>query len=263
MKIFVSWSGEISREVAKLLKKWLPRSLSDIELFVSEVDIKAGERWAGVLSNELSVRQYAIVCLTSDNAESAWLNFEAGAISKIINESYVAPFLFNVEISNIDGPLSQFQAKKATLEGYKDLLKSINSLIDKPKPESEIEETLEIFWPKIKEELENANQNGNIDKVSRDTKSILSDVIFSINDLREQVTTIENKVSPTSSPTSRLELISNLISYAEKNCNDEALSNIAKFCQMEVNRVFSDRVLSENEIAYGQKLRKKLSEHTN
>lgn len=261
MEIFVSWSGNVSKEVAKTLKKWIPRSLHEVELFVSDTDIKAGERWSKVLGEELSEKKYAIVCLTSDNAESAWLNFEAGAISKTITDSQVVPFLFNVEISNIDGPLSQFQAKNATREGYLDLLESINSNLEKPKSENEIEETLGILWSALEGEFKQIEQISQPDTETRDVKTILSDVIFSINDLREQVTTIENKVSPTSSPGARLELISNLFQFAQDACEGEGLLIVARFCQTEINRIFSDRVLSESERTYGQELRKKLSDY--
>jgi hypothetical protein len=260
MKVFVSWSGSTSLEVAKILKKWVPRSIPSAELFVSDTDIKSGDRWAKVLGEELSERQFAIVCLTSDNATSAWLNFEAGAISKAISESHVVPLLYNLEISNIDGPLSQFQAVKVSREGYLRLLNSLNQVGENKIPQNELEEMLEILWPNVQQEIQNIPETDSLDESQRDTNAILSDVIFSINDLREQVGLIERKVSPTS-PTMRLELLSNLFQSAQESCTADTLKEIAEFCQAEVNRIFLERVLSESERSYGQKLRKSLASY--
>lgn len=262
MEVFVSWSGSTSKEVAKTLKKWIPRSLLGVKLFVSDTDIRAGDRWSKIIGDELAERKFAIVCLTSDNAESAWLNFEAGAISKTISDSYVVPFLFNVELSNIDGPLTQFQAKKVNREGYFDLLKSINAGCENPIAENELEETLDIFWPNIEEDFKSISEDTSSDDASRDTNAILSDVIFSINDLREQMSFIESKVNPTVSPTSRLELLSNLFQSASDSCSPETLREIARFCRAEINKIFLERVLSDSELAYGKKLRETLAQYS-
>lgn len=40
MKIFVSWSGELSRQIAEVLKKWIPCIIQSVEVFFSPEDIK-------------------------------------------------------------------------------------------------------------------------------------------------------------------------------------------------------------------------------
>lgn len=42
MRVFVSWSGERSREVAKAFRDWLPLVLHYAEPWVSDADIEAG-----------------------------------------------------------------------------------------------------------------------------------------------------------------------------------------------------------------------------
>jgi hypothetical protein len=49
MKIFVSWSGEPSREAAELIKQWLPSVIQEVEVWVSSQDIGKGEKWSGSL----------------------------------------------------------------------------------------------------------------------------------------------------------------------------------------------------------------------
>lgn len=42
LKVFISWSGERSKEMANALREWLPMVLQYVEPFVSDKDISAG-----------------------------------------------------------------------------------------------------------------------------------------------------------------------------------------------------------------------------
>jgi hypothetical protein len=110
LKVFISWSGEKSYGIARELGKWLPYIIQAIKPFVSSGNIRKGARWSDVLAEELKETQYGIICITRQNVMSPWINFEAGALSKMIGQSYVSPLLFDVEPSRLRGPLSQFQA---------------------------------------------------------------------------------------------------------------------------------------------------------
>jgi hypothetical protein len=44
LKIFISWSGDLAREVTKVLRSWLPKMFDHIDPWASEVDIDAGLR---------------------------------------------------------------------------------------------------------------------------------------------------------------------------------------------------------------------------
>ena len=45
MKVFISWSRDISHETALAFKGWLPSVIQSIESFVSSEDIAKGGRW--------------------------------------------------------------------------------------------------------------------------------------------------------------------------------------------------------------------------
>ena len=95
MKVFVSWSGELSCQIAEVLKKWIPCIIQSVDVFFSPEDIEKGDNWDKTISSELSECKYGIICLTSDNTSAPWINFEAGAIAKSL-DSKVTALMVNV-----------------------------------------------------------------------------------------------------------------------------------------------------------------------
>jgi hypothetical protein len=83
MKVFISWSGALSRALAVELREWLPMVVQQVDAWISTRDIDPGQRWALVLGQELEKSDFAIVCLTPDNRQSPWLLFEAGAVARM------------------------------------------------------------------------------------------------------------------------------------------------------------------------------------
>src|SRR4030042_1974861 len=111
MKVFLSWSGTLSHAVACVFRDWLPSVIQTAEPYVSSEDIDKGARWAADISKELESSSFGILFITKDNTDAPWINFEAGALSKTVDKSRVAPFLFGRKRSEItQGPLLQFQS---------------------------------------------------------------------------------------------------------------------------------------------------------
>ena len=94
MKVFISWSGEISHKVAMALHRWLPSVIQALEPYISSEDIAKGTRGIADISEALEHSSFGILCLTKDNIYAPWLIFEAGALSKSVKQGRVAPFLF-------------------------------------------------------------------------------------------------------------------------------------------------------------------------
>src|SRR5262245_55696298 len=126
MKIFVSWSGERSGSIAKSLKSWLPKVVQHLQPWLSSESISAGVRWSDALAGALQELRFGVLCLTPENLGSAWVMFEAGALSKIVSESRVIPYLLDVKPKDLRGPLAQFQAVSSDEDGTFRLLQSIN-----------------------------------------------------------------------------------------------------------------------------------------
>ena len=80
MKIFISWSGEHSNQVAKALSDWLPLVFQSVSVWVSSEHIQAGSRWAHEVSTKLDESDVGILYLTASNLSAPWILFEAGAL---------------------------------------------------------------------------------------------------------------------------------------------------------------------------------------
>jgi len=152
-QVFLSWSGERSKLVADALKQWLPRVLQGLEVWMSDHDIRPGERWERQLGGQLEQSSFGIVCLTPENLKSAWLIFEAGALSKAITESRVVPYRSGLKTSDVAPPLAQFQGVDADRRGTLDMVASIHEAIGSRLPAADLQLTFDRWWPDLEASL--------------------------------------------------------------------------------------------------------------
>jgi len=150
MKIFLSWSGDLSKALAEALKDWIESVIQAAEVFYSPHDIGKGSRWNNNISQELENTAIGLIILTEDNLESSWIMFEAGALSKNVESSKVVPVLFNVHQSQIVGPLTQFQTATFSKEEIYRTITMINEVSsDKPLSSTKLRNQFELLWPKF------------------------------------------------------------------------------------------------------------------
>lgn len=155
MEIFISWSGERSKIFAELLHDFIQRLLHPLKPWMSSVDIDKGARWSKELSARLSNDSIGIICTTPENQTSAWLMFEAGALSKIIDNARVFPILVGLEPSELASPLSQFQATTLTKDDFYKLIESLNKLLgDNKRSDRILKEEFDTRWQAFYAELE-------------------------------------------------------------------------------------------------------------
>ncbi len=148
VKVFVSWSGELSQKYAQILKDWLEQCIQSVEVFFSSEDIEKGDNWQTKLSSELKDANYGIVCLTPENIDAPWIHFEAGALSKML-DARVMVLAININFSDIRGPLKAFQATKIEKDDIFKLLKSINNAQERPLGEDKLKNSFDAFWPQF------------------------------------------------------------------------------------------------------------------
>lgn len=156
MKVFLSWSGQTSHSIAKILRDWLPAVIQSIEPYVSSEDIDKGARWSSDIAGELDASAYGIICLTKENLGAPWINFEAGALGKSVEKSRVSPVLFNLLKSDLKGPLVQFQATVFERDDMQRLLHSLNNAaadLDESLEPARLEKAFDRWWPDLDGQL--------------------------------------------------------------------------------------------------------------
>jgi hypothetical protein len=183
MKIFISWSGKPSLNVATALRDWLPYIFNGIELFVSSEDIRKGKRWPLEVSKELDASNFGIVCLTPDNLEAPWLLFESGALSKSIKEASVYTLLVGgLRISDIEGPLSHFQHTLFEKEDFFKLTKSINEAQGSAKQdESRLRKIFDKFWDELETSVSTATKTDSKPEKKRNAEDMLRELLETTN----------------------------------------------------------------------------------
>ena len=150
MKVFISWSGDRSKAIAEELRDWLPTIVQSIEPFISTQDVPVGGRGLSVLASELQDCSFGILCLTQENKDGRWIHFEAGALSKVIEASRVVPLLLDLKVSDLTGPLVQFQA--IAIEdraGVFALIKALAGQSSPPIADSRLQRLFDVFWPQL------------------------------------------------------------------------------------------------------------------
>lgn len=150
MNVFISWSGDRSGQVANALATWLPKIIQSVRPWLSSASIDPGTRWNAELTRALEDLQYGVLCLTPENIAAPWVLFEAGALSKAVSVSRVIPYLVGFEPRELQGPLAQFQAVRADMQGTQRLVTAINVVDDRPILSDEIlSEAFKLWWPRL------------------------------------------------------------------------------------------------------------------
>lgn len=194
MKIFISWSGEFSRSVASILKKYIPTILQGVNTFVSAHDIESGARWASTLTSELEQTNYGVLCLTPSNLDSRWLLFEAGALSKFQESSVCGLLLGNLKPIDVESPLSQFQHRQFTKVDVRTLLLDINSKRTTPLDNQQFDLIFDTLLPRIEEEyrkiIPTHSKPESAPTGQRDDRALLEEILFRFRQLENRRSTI-------------------------------------------------------------------------
>jgi hypothetical protein len=177
VKVFLSWSGSRSRAVALALREWLPVILQSVEPWMSETDIPAGSRWNSEVGRQLQHAGFGIICLTSDNAAAPWILFEAGALAQSFEEGAVCPYLLDLPYKDLNGPLTQFQGKRADAQGTYEVLAAINERADVRLPPDRLEKIFRQIWPEIDRAFSRIPASAELPRASRPEPEVLEELV--------------------------------------------------------------------------------------
>ena len=158
-------------------------TLSYVKPWVSDKDIGAGDRWAQSIAGELEAANFGIICITPENLQSEWILFEAGALSKSMLDAKVIPLLFGLELSDLSGPLSQFQAQKADLPGMLEVVRAINGVADGAVSADIVSRSVPALWPTLDAELVKIPATRPDEKHIRPQHEILEELVSGVRGL--------------------------------------------------------------------------------
>lgn len=151
---FLSWSGARSRAVATALRAWLPRVIQACAPWMSAEDIQAGKRWRREVANQLRL-EIGVLCLTPENVQAPWINFEAGALSRsVADDSRVIPYCHGLGPADYGDPLGDFNGVRADRDGTLKLVRSINAAMERSIRDEDLERVFDRMWNDLEAELE-------------------------------------------------------------------------------------------------------------
>jgi hypothetical protein len=158
MKIFISHSGDRSRELAEHVVSFIKQMIQATDPWIS-TGMDKGLKWLPEISSNLEASGLGIVCLTKENLPAPWILFESGALAKRLNDK-VCPLLLDVDPNDVGLPLSQFQNAKAddAEEVWKlvaTIAKEVRAAGSNPPSDSDLRKMFdEYHWKKFSEQVE-------------------------------------------------------------------------------------------------------------
>lgn len=150
MKVFLSWSGTRSREVANMLSDWLCCVIQAARPWVSTRDLDRGSLWFGEINDQLKDTTVGVICLTQENKNRPWILFEAGALAKGLSTARVCTFLIDLDPKDIEDPLAQFNHTFPTQESVLGLVRTLNGTLGAAALDLRIlEQVFTTYWPQF------------------------------------------------------------------------------------------------------------------
>jgi len=270
MSVFISWSGERSRRLGLALRDWINTVIQRLPVFVSAQDLSAGVQWSETVVAALRDARYGIVCVTSENVNSAWLNFEAGAIANAVGRPRVAPVLLDLVPTDVVGPLSLFQAVLTDRDGILRLVTSINESLEVEALENSVlARAFSLAWPSLDEAIRPLRVKRTSQRIVNKPQRSLEDMIAEVlSILREDRNLRPPIASPLTVPSSTSEfdrilpLLSELRSRAEAAGCDVSTSISESGMDLVINGTIGIRIVGLEGAVY-QRLRNHLIQMMN
>jgi hypothetical protein len=178
MKIFISWSGPRSHIIAETLRTWLTDVIHLLEPWISSQDIDKGVRWASNIAGQLEESRIGIICITKENIDAPWILFEAGALAKTLERTFVCTYLLDVKPIELKGPLVQFQATIANEDDTLRMLRTINKALgEKARSNEQLEKAFRKWWPELKKAIDDIPHESSSLESLRSDRDMLEEIL--------------------------------------------------------------------------------------
>lgn len=150
--VFLSWSGPHAKQIAHVLRDWIPDICRNAVCWMSSDDIEKGAVGEIEIDNRLADSQTAIVILTPHSINSHWVLFEAGALSNGLSKNAVCTLLCG--LSSLPAqPLGRFQATKIDKDDFFKLIQKIDQRTGSRTPPDRLERWFNSGWNEFSEKV--------------------------------------------------------------------------------------------------------------
>ncbi len=122
--VFLSWSGARSDRLATAIQRLLAALAPELPTHRS-ADLAKGEPWSEGLLAQLRGSVDVLICVTPEALASTWITYEAGFIYGSTDKARVFTILFEVEPTDVPGPLQQFQSTRLVESDVRRLVAAI------------------------------------------------------------------------------------------------------------------------------------------
>jgi hypothetical protein len=196
MKVFLSWSGTRSRDVANFLSDWLSCVIQAARPWISTRDLDRGSLWFGEINDQLKDTTVGIICLTQENKDRPWILFEAGALAKGLSTARVCTFLIDLEPKDVEDPLAQFNHTVPERDSILSLVRTLNGALGAAGLDGRIlGEIFETYWPRFETQFnEILNSTDSIGPSQpRPDKDILGEILENTRMMSSRIRKLEAK----------------------------------------------------------------------
>lgn len=212
MKIFISWSGEDSKQIAEILKNFIQNVIQESEIWISSQDIAKGEKWLSSLSERLSEFDFGISVVTKTNLSAPWLLFEVGALSKSVTSKVIPILCDNIKpLELANSPLSQFQYATLRKEEMLKVLISINSTSPRPLDQPRLKQAFDMWWSSFSNSVANVKYlEPEVPEVTVSEATRLSDIESALVFVMKTLQKIDRRMQESGRETHDSKLLSEL-----------------------------------------------------
>jgi hypothetical protein len=155
------------------------------EPFMSE-HIDKGARSINEISAALEGTKVGIVCLAPENLNAPWILYEAGALTKTVDdETRLCTYLLGgLKRHEVPQPLGMFHATAADREDTLKLVHTINSAVgDEPLPKERVNALFDRLWPEFEEKLKSIPKSDTIVEPKRTLEDMVEEILATVRTL--------------------------------------------------------------------------------
>jgi DNA-binding CsgD family transcriptional regulator len=178
--VFISWSGKRSKWVASAIREWLPVVVQAANPWMSGTDIEKGARGLVEIASKLEGIRVGVMCLTPENLNAPWILYEAGALSKTIDDQtrLCTYLLGGLQFQDIKSPLGMFQATVANKDETLRLVDTVNKAVsEQPVPYHRLERLFEKFWFELEAKLSSMPGPESVPPSKRPNDEIIAEIL--------------------------------------------------------------------------------------